>query len=64
MALDTLGNTDIKVDLTKVSAKTPVKQIQRDDVTKYGFQVLVDGVWFPLYYDTESAADTAWATFS
>jgi len=62
MALSQLGNTTVWADLTKVTAKTDVTQ-------KYGqsiwyFKVLLDGEWFHLEYESQGAAEAAWATFT
>ena len=62
MALTDLGNTDIKVDTTKISAKTPV--VQQHGLSVWTFNVLVDGQWIPLQYTTESAANSAYAAIT
>jgi hypothetical protein len=56
MAFTLLGNSNIAVDLTKISAKTHVTQNYGAD--QWTFQVLVDGQWIILSYDNEADADS------
>ena len=62
MALTQLDNSDFYIDHSKISGKTPVKANGTE--TKWPFTVFCDGTPYRLEYDTEAAADIAWATFT